>query len=216
MILLLLYIGNAEMLSFKIAPRVKECFYENINDDISSINLEFEVIEGGDLDIGLSVIGPNKEKIIHRLINFDVKRGGQNDPEKVELTNIDDGLYEICFDNVIASRDYKVIVLVNNNNDNDKKNNYQDKNNDDKLIEQTEINDLSETTIKLIEELEKLESIQKFTQKRLHRHLWTQDSTSIRTDYMTIIQIFIVIFTVILQTVYIKTWFKSKQIFFHV
>mmetsp|Transcript_9153 Transcript_9153/g.8226 ORF Transcript_9153/g.8226 Transcript_9153/m.8226 type:complete len:227 (+) Transcript_9153:43-723(+) len=210
------YVSSGEILSFKIPPRVKECFYEDINHKMSSINLEYEVIEGGDLDIGVSVIGPNKQKIMHRLANFDVRRGGQNDPEKVELSNIDHGMYQICFDNIMASRDYKVIVLVNNNY---KTNNYHknnDKNNDEKLLQKSEMDNLSQSALKLIEELERLESLQKYTQKRMHRHLWTQESTSTRTDYMTIIQIIIVIITVIGQTVYIKAWFKSKQMSFRV
>ena len=72
-----------------------------------SIDLQYEVIEGGDLDIGVSVIGPTKQKILHKLSNFDVRRGGQNDP-KIRLLSIDHGTYQICFDNIMASRDLKL------------------------------------------------------------------------------------------------------------
>ena len=206
---------NDGLLTFKVAARVKECFFEEINNKNKMIKLQYEVIEGGDLDIGISVISPTKHKILHKLSNFDVRRGGQNEPENINLINLEYGIYQICFDNIMASRDYKVIVIDTFNDIKEEKEEEEEGNNNN-LAEKSEIQVLSQLAEKLENELEKLEGLQRYTQKRIHRHQYTQDSSNSRIDYLTMIQMGIIVFIVIGQTFYIKNWFKKKQISFRV
>merc|ERR1712244_76432 len=144
------------------------------NHQKNSINLRYEVIKGGDLDIGIMITNDKKQKLMHKLSNFDVRRGGQNEAEKVNLVHLQDGIYEICFDNIMASRDFKVIVL---SLDEPYKQTYTPSEHREKLAEKSELDNLSESAVKLQRELEKLETLQQYTQTRMNRHLWTQEST---------------------------------------
>eukprot|EP00484_Ammonia_sp_Unknown_P026282 CAMPEP_0197047842 /NCGR_PEP_ID=MMETSP1384-20130603/23281_1 /TAXON_ID=29189 /ORGANISM="Ammonia sp." /LENGTH=158 /DNA_ID=CAMNT_0042479857 /DNA_START=99 /DNA_END=571 /DNA_ORIENTATION=+ len=136
---------NSALLQLKIQSRAKECFYEDINQDRKHINLEFEVIEGGELDIGVTVIGPSGMKLLHKLLNFDEQKNGQNEPEKVNLINLSAGKYEICFDNVMASKSSKVVVirsddLLDNRKPTEKKTEFAQK---------SELDDLTQTASKI-------------------------------------------------------------------
>ena len=65
-------------------------------------------------------------------------------------------------------------MLVNNNYQTKNYHRNNDKNDNEKLAEKTQMDHISQVAIKVGEELEKLESLQRYTQRRLHRHLWTQ------------------------------------------
>eukprot|EP00483_Globobulimina_turgida_P000080 UN00080 len=212
LLLLLVNITYGGLLSFKIQPRVQECFYEEIKYQKSAIDLEYEVIEGGDLDIGISIVDSRKQTILHKVSNFDVRRGGKSDPEQVHLVNLRHGIYEICFDNIMVSRDYKVLVIYTTDHREEKFDDQQG----EKLAEKSELEKLESLAVNLQGELNKLERLQRYTQRRLHRHLWTQESTASRRSWFTMLQMIIVVIVAIGQTVYIKAWFQKRETSFRV
>merc|ERR1712087_515331 len=80
----------------------------------------------------------------------------------------------------------------------------------------SEIEELTEAARRLNRELEHPMRLQEYIKKRMHRHLWTVESTSTRRDWMTIFQMTIVIVVVLGQTMWIKGWFASRSRSFRV
>eukprot|EP00483_Globobulimina_turgida_P005830 UN05840 len=109
-------------------------------------------------------------------------------------------------------RDYKVMVIYTTDQS---KGNIPHKAGE-KLAEKSELENLESLALELQEELGQLERLQQYTQRRLHRHIWTQESTASRRSWLTMLQMIIVVIVVIAQTLYIKAWFGKRQNSFRV
>ena len=202
--------ANIGSLTFRLERQERFCFYQKTSVTQSSINLQFEVIEGHNSDIGFRITRPDGSILKTSLASFEPRRGGLSEPMKVNFADLDRGRYEICFDNGArgVSADYKVITMADEAEWLSKQ--QQKKQGDERAAHSTEMDDLTRMAQRLNRELEHPVRLQEYIKKRMHRHLWTVESTSTRRDWMTIFQMTIVIVAAIGQTMWIKGWFASK------
>ena len=95
-------IGGMESgFTFMLGARQRECFYEHLKVNMS-LELEYQVIEGGDLDINFEVFDPNNERIIHAEKSSD---------ESHELEVKTPGVHSFCIDNSFSSLTSKMVYL---------------------------------------------------------------------------------------------------------
>lgn len=92
--------GGVE-LTFELPDNAKECFYQEIEKNVSS-TLEFQVVTGGQYDVDVSLEAPNKE-IIYRQTKtqFD----SYNFVPKMK------GIYVVCFSNEFSTFSHKLVYM---------------------------------------------------------------------------------------------------------
>ena len=101
--------GLHEVLSFKLEPKSRQCFYEEFSKTTPVQLIEVFVIEGGSLDVLLTVHGPlkleeaQKEEFENPTFTDTVTAEKMGDSESstytVELKPYENGLYAVCLDN---------------------------------------------------------------------------------------------------------------------
>ncbi|XP_012286710.1 transmembrane emp24 domain-containing protein 7 [Orussus abietinus] len=88
-------------LSFELPDNAKECFYQEIEKNVSS-TLEFQVVTGGQYDVDVSLENPNKEIIYQQFkTQFD---------SYTFLPTIT-GEYKVCFSNKFSTFSHKLIYM---------------------------------------------------------------------------------------------------------
>ena len=80
-------------LSVQIEPGKRECFHQHLAKELT-MELDFQVIQGGELDISLTVASPSQ-----RILVIDHKKQGAQHQFKTE----EDGEHVICFDNTFST-----------------------------------------------------------------------------------------------------------------
>ncbi|XP_043268887.1 transmembrane emp24 domain-containing protein 3-like [Venturia canescens] len=88
-------------LSFELADNAKECFYEEVDKNVTC-SLGFQVITGGQYDIDITIEAPNKE-IIHQLVK------AQSDSHEF-ITTLS-GVYKVCFSNEFSTFSHKLVYM---------------------------------------------------------------------------------------------------------
>ncbi|EFN68233.1 Transmembrane emp24 domain-containing protein 7 [Camponotus floridanus] len=96
----LLLAGGVE-LTFELADNAKECFYQEIEKNVSS-TLEFQVVTGGQYDVDVTLEAPNKE-----IIYSQVKT--QFDSHNFIPTI--SGVYKACFSNEFSTYSHKLVYM---------------------------------------------------------------------------------------------------------
>merc|ERR1719464_526725 len=166
-------VGNIGSLTFRVERSDKFCFYLETSVTESSINLQFEVIEVFNLDIGFLIRRPDGEFLQKSLVSFEPRRGGLSAPKKVNIGDLERGRYELCFDNGYygVSSDYKVITVSDEEEWLTKQ--HEERHGDDRAAHSSEMDDLTQLTRRLNRELEHPVRLQEYIKQRMHRHLWT-------------------------------------------
>ena len=159
------------VLTFRVESSERVCFFQEMSSAQSAINLEFEVIEGYNADIGFIITKPNGGKARNSLVSFEPRRGGHSGPLKVNIPDLDKGVHEICFDNAIASTGHKVITMQDETEWLAKQ--HEEEHGRDRAAHSSEIGDLTELAKRLNRELEHPMRLQEYIKKRMHRHLWS-------------------------------------------
>ncbi|XP_018303639.1 transmembrane emp24 domain-containing protein 7 [Mycetomoellerius zeteki] len=88
-------------LTFELADNAKECFYQEIEKNVSS-TLEFQVVTGGQYDVDVTLEAPNKE-----IIYSQVKT--QFDSHSFIPTM--SGIYKACFSNEFSTYSHKLVYM---------------------------------------------------------------------------------------------------------
>jgi len=92
--------GGVE-LTFELPDNAKECFYQEIEKNVS-VTLEFQVVTGGQYDIDVTLEAPNKE-IIYR----QVKTQFDSHTFPAPLS----GEYKACFSNEFSTFSHKLVYM---------------------------------------------------------------------------------------------------------
>ncbi|XP_028408547.1 transmembrane emp24 domain-containing protein 5-like [Dendronephthya gigantea] len=87
--------------TFLLGARQRECFFENLKANMS-LDLEYQVIEGGDLDINFEVFDPNGKRLLYEEKTSD---------DSHELVITTPGIYSFCLDNSFSSITSKLVYL---------------------------------------------------------------------------------------------------------
>ncbi|XP_023720029.1 transmembrane emp24 domain-containing protein 7 [Cryptotermes secundus] len=95
------YMSGGVELTFELPDNAKECFYQEIQKNVSS-TLEFQVVTGGQYDVDVTLEAPNKE-IIYRQTKtqFD----SYNFIPKMS------GVYVVCFSNEFSTFSHKLVYM---------------------------------------------------------------------------------------------------------
>jgi len=96
----LLLTGGVE-LTFELADNAKECFYQEIEKNVSS-TLEFQVVTGGQYDVDVTLEAPNKEIIYSQVkTQFD----------SYSFIPTMSGVYKACFSNEFSTYSHKLVYM---------------------------------------------------------------------------------------------------------
>ncbi|XP_043492630.1 transmembrane emp24 domain-containing protein 7 [Polistes fuscatus] len=96
----ILLTGGVE-LSFELPDNAKECFYQEIEKNVSS-TLEFQVVTGGQYDVDVTLEAPNKE-----IIYKQVKTQFDSHPFVPTMS----GVYKVCFSNEFSTFSHKLVYM---------------------------------------------------------------------------------------------------------
>jgi len=103
---------NDNDLTIHIPPGSAECFYQTINKE-KSVEIEYQVIAGGDLDVDFRLTGPNGKVI--------VAEGKKNDGIHT-VDPVEPGDYELCFSNRFSRISSKTVffeIILDSEEDDD-------------------------------------------------------------------------------------------------
>ncbi|XP_046734625.1 transmembrane emp24 domain-containing protein 7-like [Diprion similis] len=92
--------GSVE-LTFELPDNAKECFYQDIEKNVSS-TLEFQVVTGGQYDVDVTLEAPNKE-IIYRQVKTQF--------DSHTFTPTISGVYKACFSNEFSTFSHKLVYM---------------------------------------------------------------------------------------------------------
>lgn len=92
---------NSVELTFELPDNSKECFYQDIAKNKSAV-LEFQVITGGQYDVDVELMAPNKE-IIYKQIKSQF--------DSHQFTAAEHGVYVACFSNEFSTFSHKLIYM---------------------------------------------------------------------------------------------------------
>lgn len=92
--------GGVE-LTFELPDNAKECFYQEIKENVSS-TLEFQVVTGGQYDVDVTLEGPNKE-IIYRQTKTQF--------DSFNFVTKMTGIYAACFSNEFSTFSHKLVYM---------------------------------------------------------------------------------------------------------
>lgn len=93
-------VGSVE-LTFELPDNAKECFYQEIEKNVSSM-LEFQVVTGGQYDVDVTLEAPNKE-IIYQILKTQFDSHSFVAP----MT----GVYKACFSNEFSTFSHKLVYM---------------------------------------------------------------------------------------------------------
>ncbi|CAF4941053.1 unnamed protein product [Pieris macdunnoughi] len=88
-------------LTFELPDSAEECFYQDIEKDISA-SLEYQVITGGQYDVDVKIEGPNKQIIYQQ-------QKMQYDSH--QFTAQYTGVYKVCFSNEFSTFSHKLVYM---------------------------------------------------------------------------------------------------------
>lgn len=102
-------LGLHEVPAFRLEPKTRECFFEEFTKTTPVQLIEVFVIEGGSLDVLLTVHGPLKLEEARReefenpmfadMVTADKMSESETSTYTVELKPYENGLYAVCLDN---------------------------------------------------------------------------------------------------------------------
>ncbi|XP_015191570.1 PREDICTED: transmembrane emp24 domain-containing protein 7 [Polistes dominula] len=96
----ILLTGGVE-LSFELPDNAKECFYQEIEKNVTS-TIEFQVVTGGQYDVDVTLEAPNKE-IIYKQVKTQF--------DSHVFTPTISGVYKVCFSNEFSTFSHKLVYM---------------------------------------------------------------------------------------------------------
>lgn len=190
----------------KLARGTSECFYDYIHEG-AFLEIEYQVIEGGDLDINFIVTGPQDTAVVMQphskegLHGIDIKITGE---------------YEICLDNTFSRMTDKLVffdlIIEDDSGETEEPEDvvpYQ-------LSREAVGMDLSVKDIKakldsISKKLTKVVSTQNYFQARESRHRHTVESNMNRVMWWSLLECSVMITVGIIQVFVIRSLFKTNR-----
>ncbi|XP_059169103.1 transmembrane emp24 domain-containing protein 5-like [Physella acuta] len=195
-------------LTVDIAPGRQECFWQNVPEK-TNVEVDYQVIDGGDLDIDAMVYGPD-----NRVFHVDQRK--QENTMRFESSISGD--YKFCFDNTFSTISNKVVffeIFVEDGKDDD-----DDDDDDDKLtFEGENIQDQLDMTVEeftnILDRSKKHldRSIQVQTLIKIHeaKDRNTQEANFFRVNFFSLVQLTLMIFVGLVQVLVIRSLFSYQQ-----
>ncbi|XXQ33693.1 GOLD domain-containing protein [Plasmodiophora brassicae] len=186
-------------LTLQVEPKAEECFYEEFEQG-AKLEMDYEVIRGGLLDIRLVISGPSTP-LYDKVSFFNREDDAANEKlGHIVLDVVQPGVHSICFNNVMSRWTAKVVSFaVKSSSPKD-------------TIENAKLEHLGpvvDSVIKVSEELDAIERIQHHLRIREQLHRDTQESTNSRVQWLAISKAIILISLSSLQLFFIRSWFSD-------
>mmetsp|Transcript_53701 Transcript_53701/g.65841 ORF Transcript_53701/g.65841 Transcript_53701/m.65841 type:complete len:221 (-) Transcript_53701:18-680(-) len=201
--------GKENWMNILVDTGKKICFYETVTD---RMDLKYQVMQGGKLDIGIQ-ISIGDRFYVNKISYFDdvtIESRG-NEFEEVHLKGLNNGEYKICMSNTDVSKGQKLVSFLFHGWKPTYVTEYKTK-----PIQKEELKEIDKKILKISTELENIDKFLQYSKRRLHRHMWTLESTSNRTSLASIIKSVIIVAIVGIQIYVVQQWFKAKKISFRV
>ncbi|ETO34108.1 transmembrane emp24 domain-containing protein 5 precursor, partial [Reticulomyxa filosa] len=177
-----------------------ECYWHNMNDIKKILQFEYDVREGGDLDIGFSIFNPENNELFKRVDSFYKMEKSIQIKFQIEQEK-EIGIYKFCFDNTIVSFGDKRIKIHFPDNLSQEKNKI--------LNDSIKTDDTLELSnrINLVDQiLEYIFKRQQHLNGRRERHIYNS-----RAITFAAMQIVFVILIYCIQAVWIQFWFQRHK-----
>ncbi|XP_025088228.1 transmembrane emp24 domain-containing protein 5-like [Pomacea canaliculata] len=190
-------------LTIEIRAGVKECFWQHIKRE-SSAELEYQVIDGGDLDIDFTLQSPDG-----RIMHMETRK-----TENVLKVNADvEGEYKFCFDNTFSRMSPKVVFfeIISDYDD--------DEDDDDWNINHEEVVGMVDLTVEefkgIIERakgnLDKSIQIQNLIKVHEARDRNIAEANFIRVNVLSAVQLFVMVTVGLIQVIMIRSLFGDTN-----
>ncbi|PVD33661.1 hypothetical protein C0Q70_04919 [Pomacea canaliculata] len=173
-------------LTIEIRAGVKECFWQHIKRE-SSAELEYQVIDGGDLDIDFTLQSPDG-----RIMHMETRK-----TENVLKVNADvEGEYKFCFDNTFSRMSPKVVFfeIISDYDD--------DEDDDDWNINHEEVVGMVDLTV---EEFKNLIKVHEARDRNI------AEANFIRVNVLSAVQLFVMVTVGLIQVIMIRSLFGDTN-----
>ncbi|XP_048728660.2 tolloid-like protein 2 [Ostrea edulis] len=202
---------NVQTLEIDLTVDVKagyeECFFEDIKKP-TSFEIEYQVIDGGDLDINFMVTSPHGRIMVSELQKTDAVH-------KVEATEA--GVYKVCFDNSFSHFARKLVffeIITGDDDDDDESDEKKDwKAAQEELasIVDMTVQDFKNLLDNVNKNLDKASSDQQVMKNYEARDRNTQENNFQRVNFFSGVQVFIMISVALTQVLLIRSLFEDKN-----
>ncbi|XP_050410010.1 transmembrane emp24 domain-containing protein 5 [Patella vulgata] len=191
-------------LTIDVGAGIEECLYQNVKKP-TNLEIEYQVIDGGDLDVDFSIITPTGQKIVHDLRKTEnVHKVGVKIP----------GAYRFCIDNTFSRFTNKVVffeILTDDDDDEEDDNDWQlEKDEVEEYIDMT-IDDLKKLVSTVKTNLEKSSQLQNILRVYEARDRNIQENNFHRVNFMSGVQLFIMISVGLTQVLMIRNLFTEQH-----
>ncbi|XP_031557158.1 transmembrane emp24 domain-containing protein 5-like [Actinia tenebrosa] len=189
--------------TIKVEAGNKECFFEEIKSNVS-LDVEYQVVEGGELDINFYLKQPNGKILLEDV---------QKSDETHNIITPEDGVYEFCFDNSFSSLSSRTVFAdlgVDFNDDDDDDNEITTRGLKDTL-DGLETETIVEALIKIRANLERVDHIQNFLRSTEARDFKMATSNLNRVFWWSLIQSVALIGVALVQVNVVKHFFGGGK-----
>merc|ERR1712080_469936 len=148
-------------LLFEVGGGREECVYEEYAEK-EKIEFDFDIVEGGKLDIELKIFAPGGSMVLQRMVTF----SADNDPrsgtvdQKISVS----GVYKICFNNRASRWVAKVVRFTMGGSKSTSHKHYEE------LAELQHLGPMVSSIISISHKLDEIENIQERTDSREDVH----------------------------------------------
>ena len=190
----LLLLASIEAKIFVTIPANDEaCFEELVDDNVPGLKGFFEVIEGGQLDIDVSVT--KDDRIVHTLQyakqgDLDIMKGP--------------GRYRVCFGNTMSSVTSKHVGFSLHGS-------LGELIEDEDIAKKDDVRPINIQVHTLADKIQRLQEIEHYLTERLQRHMQTAESTSARVIVSTGIEAAVLVFVNLGQIWYLRRYFERRR-----
>ncbi|UJR27022.1 hypothetical protein I4U23_008327 [Adineta vaga] len=182
-----------------VDAHAEECFFEKLTSG-TKLLFTFEVVEGGFLDIDITITGPDQKEVYH---------GGRESSGKTAFSAHVDGIYTVCFNNKMSSITPKTIMFSIEIGDKPKLDLSNDANGEDVTVTH---NKLEELISELSASLTDIKHEQEFMEVRERVHRSINDNTNARVVMWSCFEAFILAAMAFGQVYYLKRFFEVRRV----
>lgn len=176
-----------------------ECFFEKLTSG-TKLLLTFEVIEGGFLDIDVTITGPDQKEIY---------RGDRESSGKTTFSAHMDGTYTMCFSNKMSTMTPKMVMFTLDTGDTPKLDASTGAAGENVTLHH---NKLEELVAELSASLTNVKHEQEFMEVRERIHRAINENTNSRVVMWSCFEAFILLAMAFGQVYYLKRFFEVRRV----